>query len=440
MSTAPPEHGQPLERTGPRLPDQFRKLPLEQRREALRQSCRPAEEEWDSLCSGQRLLDLADLMVESAVGCLPVPVGVATGFLIDGEELSIPMAVEEPSVVAAASFAAGLVRQGGGFVTSATEPVMSTQLFVDGVPEAGLDAVRAREGEIRQLVDSSQPGMKRRGGGYRGLELTILPETGILRVDVLIDVRDAMGANVLNTVAESLRQPVESWSGGRCLMCILSNAARRRRGRAQFSLPVDRLRRIGGGRFGAEEVARRVVRAGELARDDEERAVTHNKGIMNGISSLALATMNDTRAIEAAAHAWAARDGRYRGLSEYSLNGNRLEGRLELPLSFGTVGGSVSFHPASRLALRILGNPDSRRLARIAAALGLAQNLAAVLALVTGGIQRGHMKYHAARLAYTAGARGQEIRAVAEELGREMVFTAAEAGEVLRRLRAGSGG
>jgi len=439
MSPVPRDNSPTPKPPDSRLPEQFRRLPLEQRRDLLRAACEPAEEEWASLCAGPHLLELADLMVESAVGCLPVPVGVATGFLIDGEEVAIPMAVEEPSVVAAASFAARLVRQGGGFATSATEPVMSAQIFVEGAGEGGLEAIRAREGEIREMVDGSQPGMKRRGGGYRGLELTSLPESGILRVDVLIDVRDAMGANVLNTVAESLRAPMESWSGGRCLMCILGNAARQRRARAEFSLPLYRLRGAGGGSFTPPEVARRIVRAGELARDDEERAVTHNKGIMNGISSLALATMNDTRAIEAAAHAWAARDGRYRGLSEYRLHDDRLEGSLELPLCFGTVGGSVSFHPASRLALRILGNPDSRRLARIAAALGLAQNLAAVLALVTRGIQQGHMKYHAARLAYTAGAHGEEIRAVAEELGKRMVFTPAAAQEALRKLRAQGG-
>jgi hydroxymethylglutaryl-CoA reductase len=262
-----------------------------------------------------------------------------------------------------------------------------------------------------------------------------LQDTGILRVDVLMDVRDAMGANVLNTVAESLRAPLEQWSGGQCLMCILSNAARQRRALAGFSLPVERLRAVAGSAYTPEQVARRIVRAGELARDDDERAVTHNKGIMNGISSLALATMNDTRAVEAAAHAWACRDGRYRSLSDYRLRDGRLEGRLELPLAFGTVGGAVSFHPASRLALRLLGNPDSAGLARIGAALGLAQNLAALLALVTGGIQRGHMRYHAARLAYKAGARGEEIRAVADRLGERMLFSTEEAERALRRLR-----
>jgi hydroxymethylglutaryl-CoA reductase len=429
MSETTPQHNRP------HLPEQFRKLSMDERRKHLQSILSPPEEEWTSLCAGPHLLELADLMVENAVGCLPVPVGIATGFLIDGEEISIPMAVEEPSVIAAASYAARLVRQGGGFTTSAAEPIMSAQIFVDGVPEERVADIRDREQEIGQMVDAAQPAMKRRGGGFRGLEIRRLPETGLLRVDVLIDVRDAMGANVLNTVAESLRTPLEKWSGGRCLMCILSNAGRLRRARAGFSLPVERLRGSGVSGYTPEEVARRIVRAGELAREDDERAVTHNKGIMNGISSLALATMNDTRAIEAAAHAWACRDGRYRSLSEFRFDGRRLEGALELPVAFGVVGGAVSFHPASALALRILGNPDSPKLGRIAVALGLAQNLAALLALVTGGIQRGHMKYHAARLAYKAGARGDEIRAVAEKLGARMVFTNEEAERALRRLR-----
>jgi hydroxymethylglutaryl-CoA reductase len=358
----------------PRFPDQLRKMPMRERREALRAALSPSEEEWDSLCAGPHLLELADLMVESAVGCLPVPIGIASGFIIDGEELSIPMAVEEPSVIAAASYAARLVRQGGGFVTSATEPVMAAQIFLDGVDDTAAAALHSRSREVGEMVDASQPSMKSRGGGFRGMETLRLPDTGILRVEVLMDVRDAMGANVLNTVAESLRVPLERWSGGRCLMGILSNAARRRRARAGFSLPVNRLRAAAGSTYTPEEVARRIVRAGELARDDDERAVTHNKGIMNGISSLGL-----------------------------------------------------------------LGNPDSARLARVAAALGLAQNLAAVLALVTGGIQRGHMKYHAARLAYKAGARGDEIRAVAEQLGARMIFTVGEAERALNRLRGQDG-
>jgi hydroxymethylglutaryl-CoA reductase len=235
-------------------------------------------------------------------------------------------------------------------------------------------------------------------------------------VDLLIDVRDAMGANRLNAAAERARPLLEEMGRGRVLMAILTNAAEERRAGACFSLPVDRLGvRLPPG-MSAAEAARRIAAASRLAQEDPSRAVTHNKGIMNGISSLALATLNDTRAIEAAAHAWAARGGSYRGLSRYTVEGGVLRGDIELPLALATAGGSVDFHPASRASLAILGNPDARRLARIAAALGLAQNLAALLALVTTGIQQGHMRYHAARMAWRAGARGQEARRLAQEL------------------------
>jgi hydroxymethylglutaryl-CoA reductase len=273
------------------------------------------------------------------------------------------------------------------------------------------------------------------------VEVTRLPETGLVRVDLLIDVRDAMGANILDTAAEHLRPLLEELTGGKVLMGILSNAARERRAGARFALPVEKLQVVHAGYGEAEaappEAARRIVLAAELAREDPSRAVTHNKGIMNGISSLALATMNDTRAIEAAAHAWAARDGHYRGLSSYCFDGKILEGSMEMPLAFASVGGGVGFHPASRLALAVLGNPGGSRLARIAAALGLAQNFAALLALVTGGIQRGHMKHHAARLAYQAGARGTEVRRVAERLAAGSEYSREAAARVLALLREG---
>ncbi len=423
------------------FPERFHRLSLAERREALHSRAEAEGEEWEAIDAGPALNELADLMVESAVGCLPLPLGLATGFLIDGQPTVIPMAVEEPSVIAAASFAARIVRRGGGFTTWATEPVMRAQLFLEGVPAGAELRLPAAEGEIRERLDAVQPSLKARGGGFRGLEVCRLPETGLVRVDLRIDVRDAMGANILNSAAEHLRSYVEKLCGGRALMCILGNAAQERRAGARFVLPLGALPQAGGRQGGSDlsrdELARRIVAAGELAREDPQRAVTHNKGIMNGIASLALATMNDARAVEAAAHAWAARDGQYRALSSYRFDGQALEGELELPLPMATVGGAVGFHPASRLALKVLGLPDGRRLARIAAALGLAQNLAALLALVSGGIQRGHMRYHAARLAYQAGARGTEIRLVAERLAARRAFSREEAALELRRLREG---
>ena len=425
------------------FPQRFHRLSLAERREALHSHTDAEGEEWEAIDAGPTLNELADLMVESAVGCLPLPLGLATGFLIDGEPAVIPMAVEEPSVIAAASFAARIVRRGGGFTTWATEPVMRAQVFLEGVQAGAELKLPAAEEEVRQRLDAVQPSLKARGGGFRGLEVCRLPETGTVRVDLRIDVRDAMGANILNSAAERLRPYLEKLCGGWALMCILSNAAQERRAGARFALPLEALPQTGGPQGGSkggsdlsrEELARRIVAAGELAREDPQRAVTHNKGIMNGITSLALATMNDARAVEAAAHAWAARDGRYRALSSYRFDGRALEGELELPLPMASVGGAVGFHPASRLALKVLGLPDGRRLARIAAALGLAQNLAALLALVSGGIQRGHMRYHAARLAYQAGARGTEVRLVAERLAARRAFNREEASLELRQLR-----
>ncbi len=423
----------------PRIPERFSRLELEERRRLLEEQS--IAEDWAAVSAGPELTALADVMVEGAVGILPVPLGLAAGFLVDGRELAVPMAVEEPSVIAAASFAARLIRRGGGFSTWATEPVMRAQVFLEKVPPGGELRVAPREAELRERLDVLQASLRARGGGYCGLEVTRLPETGLVRVDLLIDVRDAMGANILNTAAEHLRPRLEELTGGKALMGILSNAARERRAGARFALPLELLRVRGAGTGGVEvgqaagEAARRMVLAAELAQEDPGRAVAHNKGIMNGISALAQATMNDTRAIEAAAHAWAARDGSYRGLSRYACDGQTLEGSLELPLPFAAVGGAVGFHPASRLALAVLGHPDGQGLARIAAALGLAQNFAALLALVTGGIQRGHMKLHAARLAYQAGARGAEVRRVAERLAAVAQYTREAAARALAELR-----
>jgi hydroxymethylglutaryl-CoA reductase len=393
------------------------------------------EEEWEGLSPATPMLSIADVMVESAVGCIPIPLGIADGFLIDGEEVAVPMAVEEPSVIAAASFAAWLVRPDGGFTTWASPPLMTAQVFLEGVTEEGERKLAACAERVRSTLAPVLSSLQRRGGGFRELRVTRLSGSGTVRADLVIDVRDAMGANRLNSAAERVRPVFESESGGRTLMAILTNAARERLAGARFSIRMDRLGiRLPAGMDGAE-AARRVARASALAQEDPSRAVTHNKGIMNGISSLALATMNDTRAVEAAAHAWAARGGQYRGLSTFAVEGDALSGELELPLALATVGGSVDFHPAGRASLAVLGTPDAQRLSRIAAALGLAQNFAALLALVTTGIQEGHMRYHAARIAYRAGARGQEARRLAESLAGTESADIDTARAMLARLR-----
>jgi hydroxymethylglutaryl-CoA reductase len=413
----------------------FHRRALSARRDELRTTCAIREEEWGGISATTPLLELADAMVESAVGCVPVPLGIADGFLIDGEDVAVPMAVEEPSVIAAASFAARLVRPDGGFSTWASPPLMSAQVYLEGVTEEGERRLAGCGALVRATLAPALATLDSRGGGFRELRVLRLPGSGTVRVELVIDVRDSMGANRLNAVAERARPVLEGESGGRALMAILTNQARERLAGARFRISADRLAfRLPAG-MDAREAARRVARASALAQEDPSRAVTHNKGIMNGISSLALATMNDTRAVEAAAHAWAARSGQYRGLSTLSVDGDSLVGEMELPLALAAAGGSVDFHPAGRASLAILGSPDAPRLSRVAAALGLAQNLAALLALVTTGIQEGHMPYHAARLAYRAGARGQEARLLAKSLAGAETADIDTAFALLARLR-----
>ena len=420
---------------GAGLPAGARKMSLGDRREAARDVFGVSPEDWYATGGSPDVMEISDIMIETAIGCAPIPLGIADGFLIDGEEVSIPMAVEEPSVIAAASFAARLVGRDGGFTTWAAEPLMRAQIFLENVDAAG-EARLGRCGDsVRAALAPSLRSMARRGGGYRGLSVARLPETGAVRVEVTIDVRDAMGANLLNTAAELIRPLLENESGGKSLIAILTNDARERLASASFALPVDRLSTGLPAGMGAAEAARRIVAASAIAQEDPGRAVTHNKGIMNGISSLGLATMNDTRALEAAAHAWAARSGRYRGLSQFTEEDGMLRGQLTLPLALATVGGAVGFHPASRASLKILGNPNAQRLARIAAALGLAQNFAAVRALVTSGIQHGHMRFHAARLAWNAGARGEEARRVATALADAGIMDDAAVVAALCRVR-----
>lgn len=344
--------------------------------------------------------DLADVMVENAFGTFCVPLGVVPNCLVDGRLVHIALATEEPSVVAAASYATALISKEGGFSTDFTEPITSAYVYVEGVDATGLAELRER---TESLADELRPlfgAMEARGGGPRGVTVDSLSD-GTVRVGIRVDVRDAMGANAVNSAAEHLRGPIERISGGVVLMAILTNASTERLASASFRIPVARLSRAAN--TGAEN-ARRIVRANEIADLDTERAVTHNKGIMNGVSGLALATGNDTRAVAAAIHAWASRTGRYRPLTEYRIQADALVGRIRLPVPFATVGGAVSIHPVARDALHLMGDPDSGFLSRCAAALGLAQNFAALFALVSEGIQGGHMRLHARRLAYMAGA------------------------------------
>jgi hydroxymethylglutaryl-CoA reductase len=306
----------------------------------------------------------------------------------------VPVATEEASVVAAASFAARIVASSGGFATSATPPVMTAQIFVAG--DAGADTLARLESmrtELTEAVSAPLASMTARGGGFRFIEISTVAGTPFCRVEIGVDVRDAMGANLLNTCGEAASAAISGGSGLRPLMAIVSNAASHRRSRASFSLSFETLGRAARGSTG-EDVARNIVDASLVASADRSRAVTHNKGIMNGISGLALATGNDVRAVEAAAHGWAARSGSYLPLSRYRIEGESLRGEIELPTPLAVVGGATGVNPGSDFALDLLGKPDAQTLGRIAAALGLAQNFAALLALTTEGIQRGHMRLH----------------------------------------------
>ncbi|RME85813.1 MAG: hydroxymethylglutaryl-CoA reductase, degradative [Caldilineae bacterium] len=351
-----------------------------------------------ALQGGLALAD-ADLLVENVVGLYSLPFAIAPNFIIDGREMLIPMVIEEPSVVAALANAARLARAGGGFSTGSTAPVMIGQIQLLDVPDAvsATEAIEAQKEALLAELEPLHPTIRRLGGGPLDLQVRRLDETPagpMLVVHLLMDTRDAMGANAVNTAAEALAPRLEALTQGRALLRILSNLSDRRRAWASCRIPVNAFSQgdLDGGR-----VARGIVEANAFAWADPYRAATHNKGIFNGIDAVALATGQDWRAIEAGAHAYAARDGRYRTLTQWQVEEDSLVGRLEIPLAVGTVGGLTRYHPTARLALKILGQPNARRLAEILVAVGLAQNLAALRALVTEGIQRGHMALHARR-------------------------------------------
>lgn len=410
----------------------FRKASVENRREWITDNSETEESRSDFAFSGadENLLHLSEAMVEQAIGYIGIPLGLAGPFLIDDEQLMIPMATEEPSVIAAASYAGTLIARHGGISTFASEPVMVAQIFIEDTGAsgpAGVKKIMDCEEEIRSHLAKILASMEARGGGWRGMDARWIAPSRTLAVNLRIDVRDAMGANLLNSSAEKIRSLVEKISQGRVLMGILSNRCWDRTARARIALPVAALKRPG---YSGEETARRIVRSARIAREDPDRAVTHNKGIMNGISALALASANDCRAIEAAVHAYAGRYGPYHGLSEYWIEEDCLHGSLEMPLPFAVTGGAVGYHPTSRWVLQMLGQPDAKRLSRIAAALGLAQNFAALRALVSEGIQQGHMRLHARRLSYSAGARGEAIGEFAAAVEKQGIRSKDDAAEL----------
>ncbi len=376
----------------------------------------------------------ADKTVENVIGTYSLPFSVGLNARINDRDFLVPMVVEEPSVVAAASNAARMIREGGGFTAESDPPWMIAQVQLWEVPDA--DAARERitaaRGRLLAMADASVEGLVARGGGAREIEVRDLGE-GLLVVHVLVDVQDAMGANLVNTVAERLAPEIAALAGGRIGLRILSNLCDRRCVRVRCRVPAAVLATDA---LSGDAVRDGVVLASRFAERDPYRAATHNKGIMNGVDAVAMATGNDWRAVEAGAHAFAARDGRYGPLCTWRAAADgALEGTMEIPLAFGVVGGTLRVHPSARLALKILGVRSAQELAMVAAAVGMASNLAALRALATEGIQRGHMSLHARGVAMAAGARGDEIERVAALIAEACDVRLESAKAALARLR-----
>jgi hydroxymethylglutaryl-CoA reductase len=398
------------------------------------------EQDYAVLAGAGLSADRADQMIENVVGTHALPLGIAPNFLINGRDYVVPMVIEEPSVVAAASFMARIVREAGGFSTCSTEPVMIGQIQVLDVtdPWAARFELLAKKQHLLELANQTDPVVVSLGGGVRDLEVHVFPSTAagpMLVIHLLYDTRDAMGANTVNTATEVLAPKVEEVSGGRVHLRILSNLADRRLARAKCLIPSALL---AFGDYGGDRVVQGIVEAHAFAAVDRYRATTHNKGIMNGIDAVALACGQDWRAIEAGAHAYAARDGRYTSLSTWTQDevGN-LVGTLELPLAVGIIGGATRVHPGAQVALKILGVQTARELAEVMAAVGLAQNLGALRALSTEGIQRGHMTLHARQVAMAAGATGDRVQAVAARLVSEGTIRLDRAEEILKEMAGG---
>jgi len=387
--------------------------------------------------SGGLKPEQADHMIENVIGLHALPLGVAANFLVNGREVLVPMAVEEPSVVAGASFMAKLARAGGGFAAHTTEPLMIGQMQILDVADlhAARLALLENRARILEIANQIDPVLIKFGGGARELEVRVIeasPVGPFLVAHLIYDTRDAMGANAVNTACETLAPMVEQITGGRVHLRILSNLADRRLARARCTVPVASL---AFGDFSGERVRQGIIEAYAFAAADPYRAATHNKGIMNGVDAVVLATGNDWRAIEAGAHAYAARGGRYTSLSMWGKDkeGN-LVGSLEMPMAVGIVGGATKVHPTAQAALKLMRVTNARELAEIIVSVGLAQNLAALRALATEGIQRGHMTLHARQVAIAAGATGEQVERVAGKMVAEKMVRIDRAEEILREL------
>jgi hydroxymethylglutaryl-CoA reductase len=379
--------------------------------------------------------DQADHMVENVIGLHALPLGLALNFLVNGREILVPMAIEEPSVVAGASFMAKLARLGGGFTAHTTPPEMIGQMQVLDISDLASSRLALLEQKASLLAEAAEidPVLKHLGGGPRDIEVRVIEDSPIgafLVLHLIYDVRDAMGANAVNTACERLAPRVEAITGGRVHLRILSNLADHRLARARCTIPLAEL---AFGEYPAETVRDGIIAAWAFAAADPYRAATHNKGIMNGVDAVVIATGNDWRAIEAGAHAYAARSGRYTSLSTWGTDAQGdLVGSLEMPLAVGMVGGATKVHPTARAALKLIGAQTAGELAEVIVSVGLAQNLAALRALATEGIQRGHMSLHARQVAIAAGAQGELIERLAQRLVAEKTVRIDRAEEIMK--------
>jgi len=409
----------------------FYKLTPKQRLAIIKDFADLSDEECALLQNtGSLPLDMADRMIENVVGAIPIPLGIGVNFLINNRDYLIPMAIEEPSVVAAASYAAKMVRDGGGFFTSSTAPIMIGQIQAVGIkdPDAARQRVLSAKEELLKKANDQDPVLVAAGGGARDLNAKVIHTTlgPMLITELQVDCRDAMGANAVNTMAEAIAPIIERITGGRVYLRIISNLATKRLAKAWCTVPKEAL--------GGEEVVNGIVNASAFAAADPYRAATHNKGAMNGIIAVILATGNDHRAIEAGAHAYAAIKGQYTSLSTWEKNENGdLKGEIELPMAVGLIGGAVRTHPIAKIAIKILGVKTANEFAEVLAAVGLAQNLGALRALAHEGIQRGHMSLHARNIAVAAGATGELIDLVAEKIVQERKIRMDRAQELIEQ-------
>jgi hydroxymethylglutaryl-CoA reductase len=379
--------------------------------------------------------DLVDHMIENVVGTYSLPLGIGLNFLVNGRDVLVPMVIEEPSVVAGASYMAKLARAAGGFHASASAPEMIGQMQLLDIQnldkvEASLKSAKA---DLLTEVRSLDPVLEKLGGGVRDLEIRRIENSPIgpfLVLHLIYDVRDAMGANAVNTACERLAPRIEELTGGRVHLRILSNLADRRLARAECTIKLSEL---AFGEFTAEQVRDGIIEAWAFAAADPYRAATHNKGIMNGVDAVVIATGNDWRAVEAGAHSYAARSGRYTSLSTWGKDSDgNLLGSLEMPMAVGIVGGATKVHPGAQAALKLMGVITAVELAEIIVSVGLAQNLAALRALATEGIQRGHMSLHARQVAIAAGAQGELIEKLAGVMVKENAVRVDRAEQLLK--------